>query len=122
MLRRLFWAWLTTALVFAIMVAVMPGIDVDWEWGSYLWIAAVFGVVNIVLGPIMRLLSLPLTVITLGLFSFVIDGVLLLITAWLVDSLDVDGLLPAIFGGIVLGITAVVVDWILRRSVRAANR
>ena len=121
MLRGLLWAWVITAVVFAITVAVTPGVDVDWEWGAYLLIAAVFGVVNILLGPIMRLLSLPLTIITLGLFSFVINGLLILITAWLVEPFDVDGLLPAVVASIVLGITAVVVDWVLRHSVRSMH-
>ncbi|MCW2621769.1 MAG: conserved rane protein of unknown function, partial [Frankiales bacterium] len=59
--------------------------------GTYLWLAALFAVVNSVIGPVVRLLSLPFVVLTLGLFLLVVNAALLAITAGLSDRLQVDG-------------------------------
>ena len=60
-------------------------------YGTYLWIGLIFGVVNAVVGPILRLLSLPFVLLTLGLFLIVINAALLGLTALLTDRLTVDG-------------------------------
>ena len=113
MLRRFLLTWLVVAIAFAIVVLVFPGVDFDWSPGAYLGIAALFGIVNALIGPIMRLFSLPLRVMTLGLFSLVINGALLLITSWLSDNLDVDGLFVAIGAALVLTIVEVVMEKIV---------
>src|ERR671916_3122601 len=69
------------------------------EPGTYLWVALLFAVVNAVVGPILRLLSLPFVLLTLGLFLLVINAALLGITAALTDRLSIDGFVTAIIGG-----------------------
>jgi putative membrane protein len=80
------------------------------EPGTYLWIALVFAVVNAVVGPILRLLSLPFVLLTLGLFLLVINAALLGITAAISDRLQVDGFGSAIVGGLLLAIGGWVAD------------
>jgi putative membrane protein len=101
MLRRWFLGWLILAAAVLVTVAVFPGIEVDWHPGTYLLVSAVFAAVNLVLGPILRLVSLPVMAITLGLFSLVINTGLFLLTAALMDSLHVDNI-GAAFGGSIL--------------------
>ncbi|MGY1803315.1 phage holin family protein [Blastococcus sp. SYSU D00922] len=101
---------------------VLPGLDVDpnpdgplGEYGTYLWIGLIFGVVNAIVGPVLRLLSLPFVVLTLGLFLLVINAALLGLTALITDRLTVDGFGTAILGGLILAVAGWVADQLLDR-------
>ena len=101
---------------------VLPGLEVFanpegplGEYGSYLWIGLIFGVVNALVGPVLRLLSLPFVVLTLGLFLLVINAALLGLTAALTDRLEIDGLGTAILGGLVLAVVGWAADQLLDR-------
>ena len=101
---------------------VIPGLEVLpnpdgplGEFGTYLWIGLIFGVINAVVGPILRLLSLPFVLLTLGLFLLVINAALLALTAGLTDRLTVDGFGTAILGGLILAVVGWVADQVLDR-------
>ncbi|WP_116452000.1 phage holin family protein [Blastococcus litoris] len=101
---------------------VLPGLDVVpnpdgplGEYGTYLWIGLVFGVVNAIVGPVLRLLSLPFVVLTLGLFLLLINAALLAITAGITDRLTVDGFGTALIGGLILAVAGWVADQLLDR-------
>jgi putative membrane protein len=85
------------------------------EAGTYLWIGLLFGVVNAIVGPILRLLSLPFVVLTLGLFLLVVNAALLGLTALITDRLEVDGFLTAVIGGLILAIVGWASDQLLDR-------
>ena len=102
---------------------VLPGLDVDpnpdgplGEYGTYLWIGLIFGVINAIVGPVLRLLSLPFVVLTLGLFLLIINAALLALTAGITDRLTVDGFGTAIIGGLILAVAGWVADQILDRD------
>ena len=69
-----------------------------------LWIALIFSVVNLILGPVFRLLSLPLIVVTLGLFLLVVNAALLAITAAVSSHLTVDNFGSAVLGGFLIAV------------------
>jgi putative membrane protein len=101
---------------------VLPGLTVDpneqgplGAFGTYLWIGLIFGVVNAVVGPILRLLSLPFVVLTLGLFLLVVNAALLGLTALITDRLQVDGFITAVLGGLILAVVGWVADQLLDR-------
>jgi len=101
---------------------VLPGLQVDpnpngplGEYGTYLWIALIFGVVNAIVGPILRLLSLPFVLLTLGLFLLVVNAALLGLTALLTDRLTIDGFGTAIIGGLILAVAGWIADQLLDR-------
>jgi putative membrane protein len=101
---------------------VLPGLDVIpnptgplGELGTYLWLGLIFGVVNAVVGPVLRLLSLPFVVLTLGLFLLVINAALLGLTAALTDRLTIDGFVTAVLGGLILAVAGWVADQVLDR-------
>jgi putative membrane protein len=74
----------------------------------------IFGVVNVVIRPIIILLSLPLEIITLGLFTFVINAFMLLLTSWIAQGMGVgfriDGFLPAFVGALIITIVSFVLS------------
>ena len=101
---------------------VLPGLDVIpdptgplGEPGTYLWIGLLFGLVNAIVGPILRFFTLPFVVLTLGLFLLVINAVLLALTAGLTDRLIIDGVGTAVIGGLILAVAGWVADQILDR-------
>ena len=85
------------------------------EPGTYLWIALIFALVNAVVGPVLRLLSFPFVLVTLGLFLLVVNAALLGITAALTDRLQVDGFGTAIIGGLILAVVGWAADQVLDR-------
>lgn len=101
---------------------VLPGLDIIpnpdgplGQYGTYLWIGLLFGVVNAVVGPLLRLLSLPFVVLTLGLFLLIINAALLGLTAALSDRLTIDGFGTAVIGGLILAVAGWVADQLLDR-------
>lgn len=82
-------------------------------------VALIFGLVNALIRPIVKLLSLPLTLITLGLFTFVINALMLLVTSWLAgDSLSLGAtlgaqLLNALLGSLIISLVSTVLSWLL---------
>lgn len=88
--------WLASLLV--------PGIEVHGPW-TLLGAALMLGIVNAVVRPVLILLTLPITVVTLGLFLLVINAATLGLVAWMFDDFVIAGFWPALFGAIVVGIT-----------------
>lgn len=100
----------------AITAYLLPGIAIrDDDLLTLLIIALIFGVINALVKPILTLLTCPLIIVSLGIFIFVLNGALLMLTSWLSGGrLTVDGLGWAILGGIIMGIAGIVVEAILR--------
>jgi putative membrane protein len=94
-----------TALGLALAAAVVPGITYD-ETVTLLVAALFLGFVNAVVRPLAILLTLPLTVVTLGFFLLIINGLMLSLVARLLDGFEVGGLLPAMLGSVIVGITS----------------
>lgn len=82
-------------------------------FGSALFSAAIIGLVNALLGPLLMFLALPFNVLTLGLFTFVVDGALLKISAAIVPGFEIDGWAAAIFGAIVLSLVSAGLHFVL---------
>jgi putative membrane protein len=89
------------AATFLLLANVVPGFYMA-GWGSALLAALVFGLVNAILGPILTILSFPLILITLGLFWFVVNAILLVVVAAIVPGFSFNGFMPALIGSIVL--------------------
>lgn len=114
MFVRLLVTWAIIAVAVGVAAAIVPGIDIHGGFLTLLWVALLFGLVNAVLGPILHLLSLPLTIMTLGLFALVVNGVLLAITAGLSSNLDVGGFLGTILGALVIAVITAVLGFLTR--------
>ncbi len=124
LLRALVLHWLVLIVVLAITALIVPGIQVSGGLWGLVVTAAVVGLVNALVGPVLRLLSLPLTLLTLGLFSLVVNAVLLWLASLLTDRLELGGPLTTILAAFVISVlNAVGTRLVLpRRSpVRAAG-
>jgi putative membrane protein len=113
MLRRAALRLLVLTAIFAIMVKLDSGISVHGGFFTFVWVAFIFSVVNLIIGPILRLFSLPLIILTLGLFLLVINAALLAITAGLSDKLDIDNFGSAVFGGFLIALFSWIAEMFL---------
>lgn len=84
---------------------IVPGISVD-SWGSLAAAALLLGIVNALVRPILFILTLPFTIITLGLFLLVINAAMLGLVAFFLHGFHVDGFWAALFGSIVVSLTS----------------
>ena len=101
------------AIAFLIVDATMDTVTVTGGFIGALGLAVLYGLVSGVIGTALRLLSLPLMIITLGLFDFVINAVLLLMTSWLTDWLEVDGFMSALGAALILSIASSLVGLVM---------
>jgi putative membrane protein len=112
---------LVNAAAFAVAAWLIPDFDVEGGFLAYLWVGLIFGVVNAVLGPILHLLALPLTVLTLGLFALVVNGVIIAAVAGLSRHLEVGGFGWTILAGLVISIVSVVLGAVTDRVMAPAG-
>ena len=104
-----------SALLLVLVAYFVPGIQVS-SFLIALLAALVFGVVNGIVRPVLVILTLPITVVTLGLFLFVINALMLMFTAWLVPGFTVVGLGAALIGSILLTLFNLVADALLGKK------
>ena len=104
--------WLTTALGIGVAAQLLPGIQVDGLWPTIV-AALLLGLVNATLRPILLLLTLPLTVLTLGLFALVINGAMLALVASIVKGVHVAGFGSAMLGAVIISLVGCLLSWLL---------
>jgi putative membrane protein len=93
--------WFVSALVIVIAAYVLPGVHVASFWTA-LVLAVVLGVLNLLIKPLLVILTLPITIITFGLFLIVINALLVLFASFIVPGFEVDGFWWAVLFSIVL--------------------
>jgi len=109
-MRGLFVRMLITALGLWLASAVVPGVEILGV-GTLLLAALLLGIVNAVVRPIAILLTLPITIVTLGVFLLVVNAAMFGLVASLLDSFQVAGLFSAIFGSVIVSLTGGLASW-----------
>ena len=92
---------------------LVSGVTVEGTIVEWLVLLIVFALINAVLKPILKLLTLPINVMTLGLFTWVINAFLLWLTSWLTDALEVDGIVALFLGSLVISIVSTLLSWLV---------
>jgi len=95
--------WIVSALAILVTAYLLPGVAID-GFTAALIVAIVLGLINAVLRPLLMFLTLPINILTLGLFVFVINGLLVMLAASIVPGFAVDGLLSGILFAIIVAI------------------
>jgi putative membrane protein len=91
----------------------LTGFEID-SWKTAAIVALVLAIINVTIKPILQLIALPITILTLGLFAFVINALLLLLVSHFIDGFRIDGFLPALLGSLILSL----VNWIIEKIFR----
>ena len=102
--------WIITTVAVLIAVKVVPGMEYR-DWTDVVLASLILGILNALLRPMMMLLSFPLLVFTLGLFTLVINALLLWLTSFLIkDGFHVSGFWPAFWGALVISVVSLVLN------------
>jgi len=109
--KQLTLSWVANAVVLGIVVAVLQGVTVD-SAGDLITAALLFGILNTILKPILRLLTLPLAFITLGLIWFGVAMLMLWLTDLLVSGFDIHGFRALVYATIVVWAVNIVLDFV----------
>ena len=114
--------WAINAVALYVTVLIVPGIDFHGQWTGVLWLALIIGLLNALVRPLLKFLTCPLIILTLGLFSIVINTVILLLTNSIGQAFDlgltVGGFWPALLGSLVISIVSVVMSIIFRDELK----
>lgn len=100
---KLVFYWLLTALTLMLVALIMPGIYIH-NFTAALIATVIMGVINVSVKPILLLLTLPISLLTLGLFAFVVNAAMFGLAAWFVPGFEVTGFWSALFGSLLLAL------------------
>jgi len=103
---------LVTALIVFLLANFLPGIHVD-GFGSSIIVVIVLAILNFLVKPILQIITIPITILTLGLFLFVINALIILLCSSLVGGFTVDGFWPALLFSLVLSIVQSIVGGLI---------
>jgi putative membrane protein len=122
MFKSLLLGWIVLAMAIGLVAALLPGFHVDGGFLTLLWISALYGFVNVTLGTLLALLTLPLVLLTLGLFTIVINAALFELVDFLSDSLEIDGFLWALLAALCVTVCTALLTLVLRRMRRRTHQ
>ncbi len=101
--------WVVYALLIVFVSWIVPGIEVD-NFVSAMLVCIILALINTFIKPLIQLITLPVTVLTLGLFSLVINALMLMLAGWIAPGFEVEGFLSALIGSILLSLFALAVS------------
>jgi putative membrane protein len=107
-MRRILLKWLINALALLVTAYIVKGIEFTGAPALFM-AAALLGILNILIRPFLILLTLPITIITLGLFTLIINGAMLWIVSLIIKGFVIQGFWPAVIGALIIS----VVSWVL---------
>ncbi len=104
--------WIINALALLLVANIVPGFEVS-TFYSALIAALVLGLVNALVRPLLFILTLPVTIVTLGLFTFVINALMLWLVSSIVKGFEISGFVPALLGALVLWVISMLTNWFI---------
>ena len=125
-MTKFFLRWAINAIALYVAVQFVSGIDFQGSWTGLLWLALIIGLLNALVRPLLKLLAFPLIILTLGLFTIVINTIVLMLTSAIGQALNlglsVDGFWSALLGSIVISLVSVVLSLILRDELKGRRK
>jgi putative membrane protein len=108
---------LVNAAALWVATRIVPGVTYSGGWLPFLGVAVVFGVINAFLRPVAKILTLPLIIVTLGIFALVVNGLMLWLTSSLAEMLGlgfhVSGFWPAFWGALVVSLVSTILSMLV---------
>ncbi len=109
--------WLINTIAIMLAIKLVPGIGYRGEWWGILLVGVIFGLINTFIRPVITLLTLPFLIVSLGLFTFVINAMMLSVTSWISGEFSlgfhVDGFWPAFWGALIISIVSLVLSCLI---------
>jgi putative membrane protein len=125
---KLLLRWAITSFSLFVAAWLVPGIRVEGDaWKIFAVMAVILGLINSIVRPVLKMLSCPLIILTLGLFVFVINALTLWLASaiavkWLHVGFHVDGFVPAFWGALIVSVVSVILTILVREETREEQR
>jgi putative membrane protein len=116
MIRWLLVSWAANAVTLGITAWLLNGVSVNDSVWTTIWAALVFGILNTILKPILKLITLPLAVVTLGIAWFFVSLLMLWLTDLIIGDFEIDGFWNYVWATIIVWVVNVIIDAILSRA------
>lgn len=121
-MTRFLLRWAVNAAGLYAAIWIVPGINFFGEWTGILWIALIFGLLNALVRPLLKFLTCPLIILTLGLFTIIVNTLMLMLTSAVGQSFGlaftVDGFWSALLGSLVISVVSVVLSIFIRDELK----
>jgi putative membrane protein len=109
--------WVINTIAIVLAIKFVPGIVYSGEWWGILIVSTIFGLINTVIRPLVKLFTFPLLILTLGLFTFIINAMMLSLTSWLSETLrlgfHVEGFRAAFLGSLVISMVSLILGCLM---------
>ena len=105
--------WVTLTVAFWVATLLVSGINIDGGVRTYLWVALLFGLINALLGSVLKLITLPFTLLSFGAFLVIINAAMLQLTDRWSDKLSIDNFWSAIFASLIISVVSGVLRKVL---------
>jgi putative membrane protein len=122
MFRRLLVSWVVLAIAIGLVAGLLPGFHINGGALTLLWVAALYGLVNVTLGSILALLTLPLMLLSLGLFTFVINAALFELIDWMSSALTIDTFWWSLLAAFLVTVFTMILTFVLHLFRRRDRR
>jgi putative membrane protein len=124
-MTRFILRWAINAVAIFLAIRFVPGISLESGWLSVIWLALILGLVNALLRPLLTLLTCPLIIVTLGLFTLLINTFLFWLTGQIGQivgiHITISGFWPALLGGLVISVVSIVMTLLLRDELKGRH-
>ncbi len=101
--------WLIYALLIIFVSWIIPGIEID-NFVSAMLVCIILALVNAFIKPLLQIITLPITILTMGLFTLVINALMLMLAGWITPGFEVEGFLSALLGSLLLSLFSIGVN------------
>ena len=114
--------WAVLAVAFAFTAWILDGVEVSGGAWGYIWVSALFGIVNAVVGTILRIFTFPLIILTLGLFLVIVNALMLQLTSGITDRLSIDQFFwTAIWAAIIISVVSMILEFFVSAILKPAD-
>lgn len=107
--------WVINAIAIIVIAYLVPGFGVETFYNALI-VSLVLGLVNALIRPIVHLISLPITIFTLGLFAFVINALMIWFVSTIVEGFTISGFTPAILAAFLLWVESLATNYLIRKA------
>lgn len=125
-MKQAFMRWIMNTIAIMLAVKFVPGIIYSGDWWGILLVGVLFGLVNTFIRPLVKLFTLPLLILTLGIFTFVINAMMLSVTSWLSEQFalgfHVSGFKAAFWGAVVISLASMILGCLMPQEDNADHR
>lgn len=116
-MTAIFVRWLINTIAIMLAIKFIPGMSFTGQWWGILMVGVIFGLVNTFIRPLIKLFTLPFLILTLGLFTLIINALMLIITSWVSEQFglgfSVSGFQAAFWGGLTVSIVSMALSCLL---------